>query len=170
MKMIQSEIRKALGYCGLFATRETVNEAMEYVHTIADACGKNNKVAVLTAVGVFHNALIDHIVRNYDLVPKGELTSHRNYLIQTEIDGVKEVVNVTANSPQEAIEVVEDASAEYNAQQYITMMASSDTPITLIPPKGVTVHYSVCEACGEIGSTEDIGTTCRKCGGRGVMR
>lgn len=73
MKMNQSEVRKALGYCGLFATRETVNEAMEYAHTIiADACGKNNKIGVVTAVGVFHNALIDHIVRNFDLVPKGE--------------------------------------------------------------------------------------------------
>lgn len=72
MKMNQSEVRKALGYCGLFATRETVQEAMEYAHTIADACGKNNKVGVLTAVGVFHNSLIDHIIRNYDLVPKGE--------------------------------------------------------------------------------------------------
>lgn len=69
--MNEEEIRKALGYCGLFASRDTVQEAMEYVHTIADACGKNNKVGVLTAVGVFHNALIDHIVRNYDLVPKG---------------------------------------------------------------------------------------------------
>ena len=69
MKLNETEGRKVLGYCGLFASRDTVAEAQEYAARVADACG-DNKIAVLTAVGVYHNAMVDHILRYFDLALK----------------------------------------------------------------------------------------------------
>ena len=50
------EYLKQFGYCGLFAHREDLNKAMEYVTALAEASG--NPQAVITAVFVYVNTLL----------------------------------------------------------------------------------------------------------------
>lgn len=47
-----------IGYSGLFAHWQTPLEAMDYVQQVADACGKNNALAVITAAQVLLNTMI----------------------------------------------------------------------------------------------------------------
>ena len=53
-----------IGYCGLFADRETVAEAQEYLNDVATACGKGNSVAVITAAHVLLNTVILHYLKH----------------------------------------------------------------------------------------------------------
>lgn len=55
----QQDYAMAHGYVGLFAQRETLNEALEYAYKLAEAT--ENSMAVLTAVHVVLNtvALLD---------------------------------------------------------------------------------------------------------------
>jgi hypothetical protein len=57
-----------LGYCGMFACRDTPQEAMDYLMDIADACGGGNKPAVLTAGGVLVNSLLLSLMKSGLLV------------------------------------------------------------------------------------------------------
>ncbi len=80
---VQELIREAEHTDNKLALRliECFEEATDLEAALADALIRGNenlkeslqgKVGVLTAVRVFHNALIDHIIRNFDLAPKGQ--------------------------------------------------------------------------------------------------
>ena len=68
-------VRKELGYCGLFASRETGEEAQEYVVDIAKTT--ENPTAVFTAAMVLLNTLIECVERDYVLLKKEETTDEQ---------------------------------------------------------------------------------------------
>ncbi len=49
---------------GMFASRETIEQAWDYVDHIARACGKENHAAVITAVQVMLNTVAEQMLRN----------------------------------------------------------------------------------------------------------
>ncbi len=59
------EYLKQFGYCGLFAHREDLNEAMTYVNMVAQA--SENPPAVVTAVFVYVNTLLRCLHENEQL-------------------------------------------------------------------------------------------------------
>lgn len=64
------DVKKELGYCELFADRDTYDEAQDYLIMVARAT--DNAPAVITAGMVLANTIIRIISENYDLVPKEE--------------------------------------------------------------------------------------------------
>jgi ribulose-5-phosphate 4-epimerase/fuculose-1-phosphate aldolase len=61
--MTNTELAKGIKH-GMFASRPTVEEAWEYVDSVARACGKGNHAAVITAVQVMLNTLSEQMLRN----------------------------------------------------------------------------------------------------------
>ncbi len=59
--MTNLELARALKH-NMFATRSTVDEALEYAHSIARA--SDNPAAVMTAVQVVINTICDQIIQN----------------------------------------------------------------------------------------------------------
>lgn len=53
-----------IGYSGMFAHRQTPQEAMDYVQQVAAASGKNNTLAVITAAQVLLNTMILYYMEN----------------------------------------------------------------------------------------------------------
>ena len=47
---------------GLFASRDSIEEAFEYVDTIANSLSQSDKVAMLTAVAVLCNSVRDQLI------------------------------------------------------------------------------------------------------------
>ena len=65
-------LKYQLGYSGLFASRKSVGEAMDYVSTIGRACGKGNELAVTTAAMVLMNTYIESLLKEYIILPRCE--------------------------------------------------------------------------------------------------
>ena len=61
--MTNIELAKGIKH-GMFASRPTVEEAWDYVDYIARSCGKDNHVAVITAVQVMLNTVAEQMLRN----------------------------------------------------------------------------------------------------------
>ena len=61
---------KEFGYAGLFSSRDEVNEAFQYAVDIGDSLG--NRQAVLTAVFVYVNTLLEALDANGQLRPLAE--------------------------------------------------------------------------------------------------
>lgn len=61
--MTNIELAKGIRH-GMFASRPTIEEAWDYVDSIARGCGKENQAAVITAVQVMLNTLAEHILEN----------------------------------------------------------------------------------------------------------
>ena len=63
--------KQELGYHGMFSSREgDTRESYAYVNTVARACGKDNEMAVHTAVNVHLNTYIENLLENYVITPK----------------------------------------------------------------------------------------------------
>jgi ribulose-5-phosphate 4-epimerase/fuculose-1-phosphate aldolase len=60
--MTNIELAKGIKH-GMFASRPTVEEAWEYVDSVARACGKD-RAAVITAVQVMLNTVAEQMLRN----------------------------------------------------------------------------------------------------------
>lgn len=60
--MTNIELAKGIQH-GMFASRDTIEEAWDYVDHIARACGKD-RAAVITAVQVMLNTVAEHILKN----------------------------------------------------------------------------------------------------------
>jgi hypothetical protein len=61
--MTNTELAKGIKH-GMFASRDSVDAAWEYVDSVARACGKGNHAAVITAVQVMLNTVAEHILKN----------------------------------------------------------------------------------------------------------
>lgn len=59
----QIKLIQDLGYNGMFAARDTITEAHEYLMSVADACGKHNRIYVITAAQVLVNTLLIELVK-----------------------------------------------------------------------------------------------------------
>jgi len=61
-------VKEELGFCELFADRDTCKEAQEYLNMVAQ--GSENPIAVITAGMVLANTMIKVISEKYDLIRK----------------------------------------------------------------------------------------------------
>jgi hypothetical protein len=68
--MSNTELAKKLRH-GMFADRDTVNEALEYAYRIAKGCA-GHELFVVTAIHVLANTIANEIDRNNRMV-KGEV-------------------------------------------------------------------------------------------------
>ena len=85
------------GYNGMFASRDTINEAFEYVTAIGDAC--DAKSHVVTACMVYANTLVMTLYENGMLMPPDLLLALKPFLDCAE---QMEKVNGNANKPDNA--------------------------------------------------------------------
>lgn len=69
--MNEAEIKSALGYCGLFATRETVNEARPADHTIYVKV-EGGVVQSIAVRGFGENPCFDVVVHDLDSIEAGD--------------------------------------------------------------------------------------------------
>ena len=60
--MNKHELAKSLR-SGIFADRDTLQEAYEYVENIAKSCGSENTIYILTAIHVLMNTIANEIAK-----------------------------------------------------------------------------------------------------------
>ncbi len=66
--MKNSELKKQLGYNPMFASRENMDEAFNYLEQVAKGTGASGHV--ITAAMVVLNTHIEQVVEHYELAPK----------------------------------------------------------------------------------------------------
>jgi hypothetical protein len=85
------------GYNGMFATRDNINEAFEYMTMIADA--EPSKAHIVTACMVYANTLVTTLYENGMLMPPDLLLALKPFLDCAE---QMEKVNGNADKPDNA--------------------------------------------------------------------
>lgn len=94
--MNEAELAR-FGYNGMFASRDTIDEALEYVTKIGKACQHNT--AVVTACMVYANTLVTTLYENGMLMPPDLLLALKPFLDCAE---AQEKVNGNADKPDGA--------------------------------------------------------------------